>query len=73
MVQQRSGVKDLFSLVGMGYDDSCLTAIRHVKSIIRAIQPRPNIRSHSLLKYILLKYIFLKHKLLIGWMDVDYA
>ena len=43
MVQQRSRVKDLFSLVG--YDDSCLVVIRHVKSIIRAIQPRPTIRS----------------------------
>ena len=38
MVQQRSRVKDLFSLVG--YDNSCLAAIRHVKSIIRVIQPR---------------------------------
>ena len=28
LVQQRSRVKDLFSLVG--YDDSCLAAIRHV-------------------------------------------
>ena len=47
VVQQRSRVKDLFSLVG--YDDSCLAAIRHVKSIIRVIQLRPNIRSHSVL------------------------
>ena len=47
VVQQRSRVKDLFSLVG--YDDSCLAAIRHVKSIIRVVQPRPNIRSHSVL------------------------
>ena len=46
VVQQRSRVKDLFSL---GYDDSCLAAIRHVKSIIREIQPRPNIRFHSVL------------------------
>ena len=29
VVQQRSRVKDLFSLVG--YDDSCLAVIRHVK------------------------------------------
>ena len=29
VVQQRSTIKDLFSLVG--YDDSCLAAIRHVK------------------------------------------
>ena len=29
VVQQRSRVNDLFSLVG--YDDSCLAAIRHVK------------------------------------------
>ena len=47
VVQQRSRVKDLFSLVG--YDDSCLAAIRHVKSIIRVIQPRPNIRFHRVL------------------------
>ena len=39
--------KDLFSLVW--YDDSCLAAMRHVKSIIRVLQPRPNIRSHSVL------------------------
>ena len=47
VVQQRSRIKDLFSLVG--YDDSCLAAIRHVRSIIRVIQPRPNTRSHSVL------------------------
>ena len=47
VVQQRSRVKDLFSLVG--YDDSCLAEIRHVKSIIRVVQPRPHIRSHSVL------------------------
>ena len=47
VVQQRSRVTDLSSLVG--YDDSCLAAIRHVKSIIRVIQLRPNIRSHSVL------------------------
>ena len=47
VVQQRSRIKDLFSLVG--YDDSCLAAIRHVKSIIHVIQPRPNIGSHSVL------------------------
>ena len=47
VVQQRSRIKDLFSLVE--YDDSCLAAITHVKSIIRVIQPRPNIRSHSVL------------------------
>ena len=47
VVQQRSRVKDLFSLVG--YDDSCLAAIRHVKRIIRILQLRPNIRSHSVL------------------------
>ena len=29
VIQQRSRVKDLFSLVG--YDDSCLAAIRHLK------------------------------------------
>ena len=45
--QQRNRIKDLFSLVG--YDDSCLAAIRHVKSILRVMQPRPNIRSHSVL------------------------
>ena len=42
-------VKDIFSLVG--YHDSCLAAIRLVKSIIRVVQPRPNIRSHSVLFY----------------------
>ena len=47
VVQQRSRVKDLFSLVG--YDDSCLEEIRHFKSIIRVVQPRPHIRSHSVL------------------------
>ena len=35
VVQQRSRIKDLLSLVG--YDDSCLAAIRHVESIIREI------------------------------------
>ena len=34
-------MKDLFSLAG--YDDSCLAEIRHVKSIIRVVQPRPHI------------------------------
>ena len=33
VVQQRKRVKDLFSPVG--YNESCLAAIRHVKSIIR--------------------------------------
>ena len=47
VVQQRSRIKDLFSLVG--YDDSCLVATRHVKSIERVIQLRPNILSHSVL------------------------
>ena len=47
VVEQRSRVKDLSSL--LGYDDSCLAAIRHVKSIINVVQPRPNIRSHSVL------------------------
>ena len=47
VVQQRSRVNVFFSLVG--YDDSCLAVIRNVKSIIRAIQRRPNIRSHSVL------------------------
>ena len=47
VVQQRSRVNDLFSLVG--YDDSCLAAIRHVKSIMCVIQLRPNIGSHSVL------------------------
>ena len=40
LVQQRSRVKDLFSLVG--YDDSCLAVIRHVQSIRRVVQPRSN-------------------------------
>ena len=47
VVQQRSRVKDLFSLVG--YHDRCLAAIRHVKNIIRVVQPCPNIRSYSVL------------------------
>ena len=47
VVQQTSGVKDLSSLVR--YDDSSLAAIRHVQSIIPAVRPRPNIRSHSVL------------------------
>ena len=47
VVQQRSRVKDLFSL--MGYYDSCLAAIRHDKSIIRVLQPHPDICSQSVL------------------------
>ena len=47
VVEQRSIVKDLSSLVG--YDDSCLAAIRHVKGIIRVVQTRQNIRSQSVL------------------------
>ena len=47
VVQQRSRIRDLFSLVG--YDDSCLAVIRSVKSIIRVKRPGPNIRSHSVL------------------------
>ena len=35
VVQQRSRIRDLFSLEG--YDDSCLAALRHVKSIIHVI------------------------------------
>ena len=46
-VQQKSGVKDLSSLVR--YDDSSLAAIRHVQSIIPVRRPRPNIRSHCVL------------------------
>ena len=49
VVQQRSRVKDLISL--MAYDDSCLAKIRHVKSMIRVKQPRPSIRSHSVLLF----------------------
>ena len=37
--QQSSRIKDLFSLVG--YNDSCLSAIRHVKSIIRRNSTTP--------------------------------
>ena len=37
VAQQRSRVKDLFSLVG--YDDSFVAEIRHVKSIIGVVQP----------------------------------
>ena len=47
VVQQTSEVKDLPSLVR--YDDSFLAAIRHVRSIIPVLRPRPNIRSHSVL------------------------
>ena len=47
VVQQRNRVKDLFSLVGYYY--SCLAAIRHDKSIIRVLQPRPDMRSQSVL------------------------
>ena len=47
VVQQRSRIRDLFSLVG--YDDSCSAVIRSVKSIIRVKRPGPNIRSHSVL------------------------
>ena len=54
VVQQRGRIKDLLSLVG--YDDSCLAAIRHVKSIIRMIQLRPNARSHSVLLYLFQKF-----------------
>ena len=36
----------------VGYDDSCFAAIGHVKSMIRVIQPRPNICSHSVLFFI---------------------
>ena len=50
VVQQTSGVKDLSSLVR--YDDSSLAAIRHVQSIV---QPRPNIRSHSVLFFVILR------------------
>ena len=53
VVQQKSRVKDLLSQVG--YDDSCLAAIRHVKSIVRVIQPRPNTRSHSVLLLLILQ------------------
>ena len=37
--------KDLFSLVW--YDDNCSVAMKHVKSIVRVLQARSNIRSHS--------------------------
>ena len=47
VVQQRSGVKHLSSLVR--YDDSSLAAIRHVQSTIPVERPRPNTRSHSVL------------------------
>ena len=55
LVHQNRRVKDLFSLVG--YDDSCLAAIRHVKSIIRVVQPRPNICSHSVLLRIITRHL----------------
>ena len=47
VLQQTSGGKDLPSLVR--YDDSSLAAIRHVQGIVPVVQPRPNIRSHSIL------------------------
>ena len=51
VVEQRTRVKELFSLVG--YGDSCLVPIRHVKRIMRVVQPRPYIRSHSVLLLLL--------------------
>ena len=56
VVQQTSGVKDLSSLVR--YDDSSLAPIRHVHSIIPVAQPRPNIRSHSVLSRVFLRVFF---------------
>ena len=53
VVQQRRRVKDLFSLVG--YDDSCVAAIRHVKSIIRVIQP--SLRSGPILAVLKFSYV----------------
>ena len=48
VVQQTSGVTlGLNALVR--YDDSSLAAIRHVRSILPVVRPRPNIRSHSVL------------------------
>ena len=55
LVHQNRRVKDLFSLVG--YDDSGLAPIRHVKSIIRVVQPRPNIRSHSVSLRIITRHL----------------
>ena len=62
VVQQRSRVKDLFSLVG--YDDSFVAVIRHVKSIIHVIQPLPNIRSHSVLFVLQRKRVLRSSRLL---------
>ena len=60
VVVQRSRIKDLPSLVG--YNDSCLAVIRHVKSVIRLVQPRPNIRSHSVLfNFVQLELLRLKN------------
>ena len=53
MVQERGRVKDLFSLVG--YDDSCVAAIRYVKSIIRVIQP--SLRSGPILAVLKFSYV----------------
>ena len=39
--------KGFISLVG--YNDGCLAAITHVKSIIRVVRPSRNVRSHSVL------------------------
>ena len=57
VVQQKSGVKDLSSLVK--YDDSSLDAIRHIQSIIPLLRPRPNIRSHSVLFLIVCGAVYL--------------
>ena len=60
VVEQRSRMKDLPSLVW--YDESCLAAIRHVKSVVCVVQPRPNIRSHSVLfNFIQLELLRLKN------------
>ena len=65
VVQQRSRGKDLFSL--LGYDDSCLAAIWHVKSIIRVIQLRPNIGSHSVLFLIRLYWCEVSSSGIVNW------
>ena len=61
MVQQRSRVKDLFSLVG--YDDSCLAAIRPVKSIIRVMN---STTSKYTLPQRFVRYCFIEWNNMIG-------
>ena len=56
VVQQTSGVTLTLTLTLnplVRYDDSSLAAIKHVRSIIPVVRPRPNTRSHSVLNFLL--------------------